>query len=116
MSKKDTKVTPAEEVKKTPKPKKNEYDQFIEKGDTIYFTKMYSAVSGGFIYDAENTEKYKSYIETIMVNGKKIKAFKAKVRRIYKAKEGNENPYEVFKKDGKNGLGRTRPSDIVEKD
>ena len=116
MSKKEVEVTPVEEVKKTPNPKKNEYGQYIAEGDIIYFTKLYSAVSGGFIFDAEDTEEYKSYIETIMVDGKKIKAFKAKVRHIYKAKDGNENPYEVFAKDGKNGLGRTRPSDIVEKD
>lgn len=114
MSKKDVEVTPVKE--ETPKPKKNEYGQFIAEGDTIYFTKLYSAVSGGFTYTTEDTEKFKSYIETITVGGDKIKAFKAKVRYIYKSKEGYENPYEVFTKDGKHGLGRTRPSDIVEKD
>lgn len=97
------------------KPKRNEYGQNIQVGDTIYFSYLYTAVSGGKVLSPSSPGIDKSYTETITVNGKKVRAFKAKVSKIYPKKTGYTNPYELVTKNGKSVYGRTRPVNTYRK-
>lgn len=105
--------------KPKPQPAKNDYGQDVQVGDTIYFSYLYTAVSGGITYNASATGKAQKisedYIETITVNGRKVRAFKAKVGKIYPKKSGVDNPYELVTHNGKSIFGRTRPVNTYRK-